>query len=411
MMRRTLWVVMALAAASLGAQQAAPRAPASSVAPLTLAAAVDSALRNSPDVLIARSVQDSARAEGRIARALPNPQLAAVPNTPFQYSATVPLDVGPQRQGRTRVSELAITAAGADARETARQIALAVARSYTDVLLADARRGIVVARREIVRQLVAADSARVRAGDLPERALIRSQVELIRADADLARAGIDAETSRFTLQGQMGIAHPDSALTLADTLAYRPVTLPDTGAALLLNIERRPDVAAARARLAQSAAAQQLAAAYLVPVPQISYVRQFGTPFESGRYSALGVGFELPIVNGYRGQRDRAAAGHSAAALATRRVDATAEREITVALLEYRAQSGLVRRYESGVIERVAQNVEATRYAYRRGAASLLEVLDALRAQQDVLNDYFAALHDYWVSVYALRAATGAPVP
>jgi outer membrane protein TolC len=57
----------------------------------------------------------------------------------------------------------------------------------------------------------------------------------------------------------------------------------------------------------------------------------------------------------------------------------------------------------------VEQNVQATRYAYSRGAASLLEVLDALRAQQDVTTDYSTSLHDYWVSVYALRAVMSTP--
>ena len=59
------------------------------------------------------------------------------------------------------------------------------------------------------------------------------------------------------------------------------------------------------------------------------------------------------------------------------------------------------------MIAKVEQNVEATRYAYSRGATSLLEVLDALRAQQDVMTDYYTALHDYWVSVAAVDAAQG----
>jgi cobalt-zinc-cadmium efflux system outer membrane protein len=372
---------------------------------LTLRQAVDSALRNNPDLGIARSLADSARSETRIAGALPNPQYAIIPNTPMQYAATIALDVGPQRIYRMRASDAGARAARMDVDEEARQVVLATQRAYYDVLLADARRTIVTDRRGIMRQLVLADSARVRAGDIPERALIRSVVELVRADADVARAAIDAQTVRLTLQGLMGVTSPDTALRLVDVLTDPavPVDTATTGDI----IARRPDVAASRVREAQSVAAQHLAAAAVVPVPQLTVVRQYSAPFESGRYYALGLGVEIPVFNQYRGQRERAAAGRDAATHARQRVELQASRDVRSAVAQFRAQQSLLAQYESGVIARVEQNVEATRYAYSRGATSLLEVLDALRAQQDVLTDYYTALRDYRVAGAALDAARG----
>jgi outer membrane protein, heavy metal efflux system len=372
---------------------------------LTLQRAIDSAFRNNPDLGVARSVSDSASSETRIARALPNPQYAVIPNTPMQYSGTIALDVGPQRIYRVRASDAGARAARMDVDEAARQVVLATGRAYYDVLLADARRAIVTDRRAIMRQLVLADSARVRAGDLPERALIRSVVELVRADADVARAAIDAQTARLTLQGLMGVASPDTALRLAGALTD-PVAPMDTATAGDI-LGRRPDVVASRLREVQSVAAQRLASASVVPVPQLSVVRQYSAPFESGRSYALGVGVEVPLFNQYRGQRARADAGRDAAARARQRVELLASRDVQSAVAQFRAQQSLVARYQSGVIAKVEQNVEATRYAYSRGATSLLEVLDALRAQQDVLTDYYTALHDYLVAVAALDAAQG----
>jgi cobalt-zinc-cadmium efflux system outer membrane protein len=372
---------------------------------LTLRQAVDSALRNNPDLGIARSLADSASSERRIAGALPNPQYLIIPGTPMQYGGTVALDVGPQRVYRVRASDAGARAARMDVDEWSRQVVLATQRAYYDVLLADARRTIVTDRRAIMRQLVGADSARVRAGDIPERALIRSVVELVRADADVARAAIEAQTARLTLQGLMGVTAPDTAIRLAGALTdlTAPMDTSITGDV----IARRPDVAASREREAQSVAAQHLAAAALVPVPQLSFVRQYSAPFETGHYYALGLGVEIPVLNQYRGQRERAAAGRDAAAHARARVELQASREVQSAVAQFRAQQSLVARYQSGVIAKVEQNVEATRYAYSRGATSLLEVLDALRAQQDVLTDYYTALHDYGVAVSALDAARG----
>lgn len=392
-------VILVLLVSILGASQMGAQG-------LTLRQAVDTALRNNPDLRIARSVSDSALAETHIARALPNPQYSIIPGTPTQYAGTIALDVGPQRWSRKRVSDLGARAARTDVDEATRQLVLAVERAYYDVLLADARRTIVTDRRTIMRQLVAADSARVRAGDLPERALIRSIVELVRADADVARAGIDAETARLTLQGLMGVASPDTALRVDGTLAYRAVSV-DTVVSGDRILARRPDVAAGRLREQQSAAAQRLAATAVLPVPQLSFVRQYSAPFESGRYFAFGLGLELPVFNQYRGQRERAAAGLEAASQARRRLELQASREVRSAVTQLRAQQALVAQYESGVLAKVEQNVEATRYAYSHGATSLLEVLDALRAQQDVTTDYYAALHDYWVAAYAVEAAEG----
>ena len=408
---RTIVFVSATIGTLVGASAPAQSRDSASREPLTLRAAITTALRNNPDVRVSRTLTDSARGELRTARAWPNPQLAIVPNVPYQYSATLPIDIGPQRWRRTAVASLAIDATRLDTRDSERQLAAAVARGYYDVLLADARTGITAARRELVRQLVASDSARVRAGDLPERALIRSQVELIRADAELARNRVDAQAARLQLQGLMGVAHPDTALALVGTLRYADVPLVTSDSALAFGVSQRPDVVAAQTRLSLAAAAQGLAAASVIPIPQLSIVHQFGAPFESGSFTALGIGFELPILTQYGGLRDRAAAGRMAAEVARQRAQSQAERDVSSTRAEYLAQCALVQRYEAGVVPRVEENVQATRYAYTRGAASLLEVLDALRAQQDVLTDYYSALHDYWVSVYAFEAASGLTSP
>lgn len=377
---------------------------------LTLTAAIDSALRHNWDLRMVTAASDSAQAEARISRALPNPTVAAIPNTPFQYAATLPIDIGPQRKYRTRVSNLGAQAARSDIKESTRQVVLAVRRAFYDVLLADARREIVASRRDITAQLVAADSARVRVGELPARALTRSQVELLRSETDLARSRIDAQNSRLVLQGLMGVTEADPALVVIGDLEFRDLPIDDAGNEVDV-LARRPDVESSRLRELQGEAAQKAARSLALPVPQLTYVRQFNGPFDSGHYYAFGLGVELPIMNRYGGQRDRADAAHESASVARRRLESQVTRELQTTMVEFLAQRALVSRYQSGVIGKMAQGVEAARYAYSRGATSLLEVLDALRTQQDIMIDYRTALHDYWVAAYALEAARGMPSP
>lgn len=378
-------------------------------APLTLASAVAYALVHNPDLRIASAIEDSARGQARTARAFPNPLFQSIPGSPSQFGLALPLDVGPQRHWRVRAATLGIEAAGADRAQAQRQLVLAVQRAFYDVLLADELRRLAGTRRDAVHELARADSARARAGDLAERNLVRSEVEVARADADFARAGNAAQVARLALDGALGTPVPDTGRVVSGTLAFIDVPLPDSSG-LAMAAVARPDVAAADTRVAQSHDLRRLASASLVPIPLVSVVRQVGQPFDSGRNYALGLGVEVPLLNFYAGDRDRAAAGERAALEARSRALTGATRDGLAAIALVRVQRALVDRYESGLTRRVALGVEASRYAYQRGAISQLEVLDALRAQQDVLADHASALHDYWVSVRVLEAQLGRPL-
>jgi len=148
----------------------------------------------------------------------------------------------------------------------------------------------------------------------------------------------------------------------------------------------------------------------LLPTPIVSYVRQYTGPFESGHFYSFGLSFDLPILNLRGGERERAAAGVASAQFAHDRTGIVVQREVAAAEAEFRIQRALVERYESGLLQHMDEGLSAVRYAYSRGASSLLDVLDAVRSHDEVRSDYVVALHDYWVSVYALNAAVGIDV-
>jgi outer membrane protein TolC len=113
----------------------------------------------------------------------------------------------------------------------------------------------------------------------------------------------------------------------------------------------------------------------------------------------------------YRGQRDRAEAAGRAARDIERRALAQVEREVVAATADLGEKRSLVERYRGGLLIKVDSSVEAVRYAYARGAATLLEVLDAVQVQQQVRGDYLQALRDYSAARYALATATGSSLP
>ncbi|HEX9486281.1 MAG TPA: TolC family protein [Gemmatimonadales bacterium] len=371
----------------------------------TLGDVVALALRQNPDVVAARLAVDSARAEQGIARALPNPVYSVIPGTPFQQSVAATLDLGPQRIFRTQAAGRGATATRLVLADVTRQVTFRVRQAFYDVLLADSLRAIARERRDIFGGLLAADSVRWQSGDVPERNVTKSELELAGAEADLARANAQAHAARLTLQTLLGSAAPDTAFAITGTLAYQPAQLPlDSLGPIALH--GRPDVAAAEARIGQTASLKALATADLFPTPSVSVVHQPTAPFPSGSNYALGLSFTVPLFSWNGGERARAAAGEAAAAAADRAVRTQVAAELAVAVDSFRAGRDLATRYV-GLVVKAAAALETARFAYQSGATSQLDLLDAIRTYSDTRANYYSALRDYWVSLYALDRAVG----
>jgi len=386
-----------------------PPARAQQAAAWTLERVLAVALRQNPDLVAARLGVDSARAEQGIARALPNPTYAVVPGTPFQQGVAATIDFGPQRIFRTQAAGRGAAATTLVLADVTRQVTFRIRQAFYDVLLADSLRAIACERRDIFRGLLAADSVRWRSGDVPERNVTKSELDLASAEADLDRAGAQAHGARLALQTLLGSAEPDTSFAIAGSLAYQPVELPLDSLGSLAQ-QHRPDVAAAGARIGQTQSLRALATAELFPTPTVSLVYQSGAPFPNGSNYALGVSFAVPLFYWNGGERARAAASVASAEAAHRSVRTQAAAELAIAIDSFRVARDLAARYQSGLVAQATAVLETARFAYQSGATSQLDLLDAVRTYSATRANYYSVLRDYWVSVYALDRAVGKDV-
>lgn len=375
----------------------------------TLHDALEIALRRNPDIVQATLRVDSAHGERRIARALPNPTYMGIPGTPYQYGVALPIDLSPERLYRTRAASHGESATRFAARDVIRQVTFSVREGFYDLLLADAVRRIAVEEREIIRQLLAADSVRLRAGDVPQRDVVKTELEFARAEAAVARADVAVRGARLVLQTLMGVPAPDTGFVIAGTLDSAPALTVPMDSVLPLSLANRPDLAAAEEQVDATHSLKSLATASLVPVPVVSLVYQ-NTPFESGLRYAFGVSLPVPLFYWNGGERQRANAGVAAADVGVRRVRVQIESDVALALAGFRSARVLAERYESGLLTKSTTALESTRFAYQQGAVSLLELLDAVRTFGETRSEYYAAEHDSWVAAYALSRAVGADV-
>jgi cobalt-zinc-cadmium efflux system outer membrane protein len=198
----------------------------------------------------------------------------------------------------------------------------------------------------------------------------------------------------------------DPGLAITGSLDYKPVDLPLDSLGPVTQ-ENRPDVAAAEARVEQTRSLHALATADLFPTPTVGLVYQSAAPFPNGSNYGVGVSFTVPLFYWNGGERARAAAGLASAEAAHRAVKTQAAAELAVVVDSLRAARDLAARYESGLVAKAAAALETARLAYQSGATSQLDLLDAVRTYSDTRANYYTALHDYWVSLYALDRAVG----
>ncbi len=372
----------------------------------TLGEVVAYALQWNPDVVTARLQVDSARGDRRIARSFPNPTVSTIPGNPFQYSLTQPIDIGPDRLFRSRAAGEGLLATRYVLEDVTRQVMFNVRQGYFDLLLAESLRDIAAEERDIFAQLLIADSVRLANGDMPPRDFVTSELNFAHADAALSRANAAARAARLNMQLLMGVRHPDTAFRVAGALGYRRLSIPlDSLSAIAY--AARPDIAAAREHLVQSRSLRSLANSLIIPVPGVAAVYQPGTPFASGKDYAFGFSFTVPILYAFGGERQRARAGVASAAVNAERVQSQVQSDVTQAADNFRAAQAFAERYSSGLLSKASAALEMQRFAYRNGAASLLELLNAIRTDADIRTDYYTALHDYWVAAYALDRAAG----
>lgn len=302
-------------------------------------------------------------------------------------------------------------------------IALDADTTYTRALAARAH------YRLSLRDAVDADSllrmaiARREAGDAAD---IDVELARVAAGQTLNTAAADSleyEGQLLDLQAAMGMQMARVEIVVADSLG--PLAAIDTsaiGAAPMLADSAaagtRPagseplSVAAASASVESARLSTVLAQRSVWPAPTITTGIETGDPRgdEPGILPVIGIGLPLPLFNRNQGpvaqaraEQARAEAELTQARIESRNAIAHARRELAVAADKVRRDSILVLS-----ADRVA-SMSLT--AYREGASTLPNVLEARRSAREVFATYVDDLAAAWIASATLRYLTITPTP
>ncbi len=232
------------------------------------------------------------------------------------------------------------------------------------------------------------------------------QVDHERAQNDFRASQADLARSRIALAYMIGEDRDAADLRAADAWPERVrPDAADVQRAIEKFSDTRPDVVAARARVAAAEKLRDLAKSQ--QTRDITLGAQYERYPGSLPSDSIGFGISLPLFTGYdfSGEIRRAEVDRYAAIDALERARTVAGNDIRRAASDLTASAERLERYDSTLLAAAQRTAQAVEFAFQRGATSVLEVLDARRTLRAVQLEALAARTDYAKALAAWRAS------
>ena len=375
------------------------------------------------ELLAARRAVEAAGAQRITAAARPNPTLSlnstsisnkynSGPGTPNVWRADTvlridqPFERGGKRELRMEAAESLENAARGDSLDVLRTQLAQLRGAYFDLKQAEAKVSILGENAQLFGRTLAAAQARLKAGDLAAADVARVQVDHERAQNDARASQADLSKARLALAYMIGEDRSAADLHASDPWpALERVGPAEVERAIEAYTDTRPDVAAARARLAAAEKLRDLAKSQQTRDVTVGaqYERYPGTiPADS-----VGFGISVPLFlgNDFSGDIRRAEVDRYAALDALDRARTVAANDIRRAAADLSSAADRLERYDSTLLAAAQRSAQAAEFAFQRGAISVLEVLDARRTLRAVQLEALAARADYAKALAAWRAS------
>jgi len=383
------------------------------------------------DLLIADAQIAAAEGDATVAAAIANPQLGATVGRSFDYDARACPDcsatawsvaltdpsalsdlITGKRGLRTDVARSAVTAARRSRDDALRTLSLQVRQAFLDAVLQQAQLGLARELAESTERTRALDQRRLESGAVSEAELARAEVAALQAQqgVDLGEQALIA--ARLQLAFLLGVREAAPDFAVDSTLFERALPETDLSVEALSAeaLEERPDLLADSAQEARAEAA--LALARRQRIPDVALSAQYAQ--EGSGQNALqpptltfGVQLPLPIFYRQRGEIARAEADLRAQRVAREKLRAQVLSDVRQATAAVDANRRLVQRLRTRMLGRARRVRDLVQVQYEKGAASLLELLDAQRTWALTYAEYLKDVHDFWLSLFRLDAVVG----
>jgi cobalt-zinc-cadmium efflux system outer membrane protein len=388
---------------------------------ISLDQAIDLALAHNHSLKATRTLILQNQAQEITANLRPNPTFGVdtqfVPFFSPQYFSSDNLDQtqqfdiglsylferGRKRQHRLQAARDQTAVTRAQVADAERTLAFNVGQQFVSVLLAESTLQFALEDLKGFQQTVDISQMQFKAGLIGEGDYLKIKLQLLQFQTDVSSARLAKVEALTGLRGMLGYDTVPADFDVIGDLEYQPlqVKLEDLQARAL---RERPDFRAAE--LGITAAQSQILLAKANAKVDVNGTYDFS--HVSGQSTAsIFANFELPFFNRNQGEIARTNYALTQAKEQEQSASDTVLSDVGNAYEAVKSNDEVVQLYASGYLKQAQDSRDISEYAYKRGAASLLDFLDAERSYRSTQLAYRQALASYMTALEQLKEALG----
>lgn len=408
-----------------GAQAPAPPANQLAQKPgsqlITLDQAIQMALSHNHNLLATRTTVQQNEAEEITANLRPDPVLLGdvqylpifqpsnfssdyLDNTAeFDLGLSYLFERGKKRQHRLQAARDTTAVTRAQVTDAERTIVYNVATDFINIELAESTLELANQDLKSFENTLNITEERYKAGEIGYDDFLKIKLQFLQFQMDVSQAKLARAQGLSDLRQLLGYESVSENFDVASSFDYQAMStgLEDLQ---LTALKTRPDLRAAQLGVtaANSQFQLQKAIGKRDVTGQINY-----THVSDLNDIALYGQIQLPIFDRNQGEIKRAGFAISQAQEQQLYVNGQVLTDVRDAYEGLRANDEIVGLYRTGYLNAAEKSRDITEYAYRHGAASLLDFLDAERSYRSTQLGYRQALASYLLSLEQLREAVG----
>ncbi len=408
-------------AASTPSPLPTPAAPQAASRRITLEEAIRLALQHNHALEAARTTVLESQAQEITANLRPNPVLSwdaqflpiFQPNkftadyidtqAQFDLGIGYTFERGKKRQHRLQAAKDQTAVTRSQVADNERLLVFNVSQQFIDVVLAQSTIDFAKQDLDSFQKTVDISEARYKAGDMSEGDFLKIKVQLLQFQTDYSSAVLAKVQAIAALRQLVGFESVPDMFDVDGKLDYQPVHagLEDLRA---LAMRSRPDLLAAQQGIIAARSQELLAEA--------NGKRDLGASFNYSHVADTNTGafffnIQLPIFDRNQGEIARTRYAITQSQQMASEAAEQVMSDVVDAYEALRTSDQIVQLYRGGYVDAAQKSRDISEYAYKKGAASLLDFLDAERTYRANQLAYRQALASYMTALEQTRQAVG----
>ena len=387
---------------------------------LTLDQAIDLAVAHNHSLKATRTQIQENQAQEVTAALRPNPTVTAdalfVPIEPQNFNSTIIANVtefdagvsylferGGKRHRRIDAARDVTAQTRYQVSDAERSLVFSTAQQFITVQLAESNLELANQDLASFQQTVEIAQVQYKAGAISEGDLLKITVQLLQFQTDVSAAKVAKVQALANLREFLGYDTVPANYDVEGDLVDQPLQL-NRDDLLLKALKNRPDLLAARQGV--HAAESQYALAKANGKIDVTGALTYTHVSDQNSMGAT-VSLPLPVFDRNQGEIARTRYAMTAAQETASAASDTVLTDVDSAYATFSSNQEVVNLYNGGYLKQAKDSRDISDYAYHRGAASLLDFLDAERSYRTTQLAYRQALANYLIAVEELKESVG----